>query len=64
MVAIAGDEPCGSVLNVLLVLVFVAIMIFGVRRALPRWLGTDRLAREEPSKGTLATIVVCWSPRR
>ena len=58
VVAIARATSLGgSVLNLLLVLMFVAIMIFGVRRALPRLLGSERLAQEEPSKGTLATIV-------
>lgn len=58
VVAIAKATSLGgSVLNLLLVLMFVAIMIFGVRRALPSWLGSERLAQEEPSKGTLATIV-------
>jgi Kef-type K+ transport system membrane component KefB len=46
----------GAVLNLLLVVIFVAIMTLGVRRALPRWLGEKQLA-EEPSKGTLAIIV-------
>lgn len=47
----------GSALNLLLVLAFVTLMVAGVRRLLPRWLGDERLAREEPSRGTLATIV-------
>jgi Kef-type K+ transport system membrane component KefB len=41
-----------------LVVVFVAIMMLGVRRGLPRLLGRDRMTREEPSRGTLA-IVLC-----
>jgi Kef-type K+ transport system membrane component KefB len=41
-----------------LVLVFIAIMMLGIRRALPRLLGRDRMIREKPSHGTLA-IVVC-----
>lgn len=58
VVAIAKATSLGaSALNLLLVLIFVAIMVFGVRRALPRWLGGERLALEEPSKGTLATVV-------
>jgi Kef-type K+ transport system membrane component KefB len=58
VVAIArATSLAGSVLNLLLVLLFIVIMSFGVRRGLPRWLGNKRLAREEPSKGTLATIM-------
>lgn len=47
----------GSALNLALVLAFIAIMVLGVRKGLPRWLGAARLEHEEPSKGTLATIV-------
>jgi Kef-type K+ transport system membrane component KefB len=58
VVAIAKATSLGgSVLNLLSVLVFVAIMIFGVRRVLPRWLGSQRLVEEEPSRGTLATVL-------
>lgn len=58
VVAIARASSLGgSALNLMLVLVFIAIMIWGVRKALPRWLGEKRLANEEPSKGTLATVV-------
>lgn len=47
----------GSALNLALVLAFIALMVWGVRKWLPRWLGEARLENEEPSKGTLATIV-------
>lgn len=47
----------GAVLTVVLALLFIAIMSFGVRRALPRWLGGARLAEEEPSGGTLAAVL-------
>ncbi len=58
VVAIARASSLdGSALNLLLVLVFIAVMIWGVKRALPCWIGPARLAQEEPSKGTLATIV-------
>ena len=58
VVAIAKATSLGgSVLNLLSVLVFVAIMVFGVRRGLPRWLGGQRLVEEEPSRGTLATVL-------
>jgi K+:H+ antiporter len=58
VVAVARATSLGSsVLSLLLVLVFVAVMVVGVRRGLPHWIGYERLAHEEPSKGTLATIV-------
>ena len=58
VVAIARATSLGgSALNLMLVAVFIAIMVLGVRRALPACLGEARLASEEPSKGTLATIV-------
>lgn len=47
----------GSALNLLLVAAFVLIMIRVVRPALPRWIGADRLAQENPSAGVLATII-------
>lgn len=47
----------GSALNLLLVLAFGGVMVVGVRRLLPRWLGDERMERDEPTKGTLATIV-------
>ena len=59
VVAVAGATSLGSFsLNVLLVLAFITVMMLGVRRALPRLLGRDRLTRDEPSHGTLA-VVVC-----
>ena len=47
----------GAALNLLLVVVFVAVMIFGVRRALPRWLGDRRMAEHQISASTLAVIM-------
>lgn len=47
----------GSALNLALVAAFIALMVWGVRKGLPRWLGEARLAGEEPSKGTLAAVV-------
>lgn len=59
VVAIAtATDLASSSLNALLVLVFITLMLLCVRRALPRFLGRDRMTREEPSRGTLA-IVVC-----
>lgn len=58
VVAIArATSFAGSALNLLLVVVFIACMIWGVKRFLPRWLGPARLTEDEPSSGTLATIV-------
>lgn len=54
---VRSTSLAGSALNLALVLAFIAIMVWGVRKALPRWLGEARLENEEPSKGTLATIV-------
>jgi len=45
------------VLTLVLALVFIVVMIWVVRPVVPRWLGADRLARAEPSSGTLATVV-------
>jgi len=47
----------GCALNLLLVLAFIALMIWVVRPALPRWLGVTRLTQDEPSRGTLATVI-------
>jgi Kef-type K+ transport system membrane component KefB len=59
VVAIAGATSlAAAALNTLLVLAFILIMMLGVRRAVPHWLGRERMAREEPSHGTLA-VVVC-----
>jgi len=58
VVAIARTTSVGaSALNLLLVLGFIALMLWGVRLVLPRWLGTAELEREEPSKGALATVI-------
>ena len=56
--AASASGTSGAILSLLLEIVFIAIMSFGVRRALPHWLGRERLMAEEPSGGTL-TIVVC-----
>lgn len=47
----------GAGLNLLLVALFIALMVLVVRKALLRWLGENRLKSEDPSKGTLATVV-------
>jgi Kef-type K+ transport system membrane component KefB len=59
VVAVASASSLTSFsLNVVLILVFIAIMMFGVRRILPHVLGQDRMNQDAPSPETLA-IVVC-----
>ena len=59
IVAIARSANlAGSALALLLVAAFIAVMIWGVKRVLPRWIGADRLAEDDPSRGTLA-VVIC-----
>ena len=58
VVAIArASSVSGSALNLVLVAAFIGLMIWVVKPMLTRLLGVKRLAREEPSKGTLATII-------
>ena len=58
VVAITRATSLGaSALNLVLVLGFIVLMVKGVKRLLPRVLGEERLAEENPAKGTLATIV-------
>jgi Kef-type K+ transport system membrane component KefB len=45
-----------SVLRLVLVVGFIAFMVWGVRKALPRWLGSAR-PEAEPSRGALAAVV-------
>lgn len=47
----------GSALNLLLVVAFIGLMIWVVKPLLTTMLGVKRIAKEEPSKGTLATII-------
>lgn len=58
VVAVARASSLGgAALNVALMLVFIVVMLLGVRKALRAWLGEVLLASEDPSEGTLATIV-------
>jgi Kef-type K+ transport system membrane component KefB len=52
-----ASSLAGIGMNLLLVLFFVALMIGGVKRLLPRLLGERRLAQDDPSPGTLAVIL-------
>lgn len=58
VVAIAqASNAAASALNLVFVLAFVALMIWGVRKWIPLWIGADRLEQKEPSKGVLATVI-------
>lgn len=58
VVAIArATSMGGSALNLLLVVAFIGLMIWVVKPLLTRMLGEKRIANEDPSKGTLATII-------
>lgn len=54
---VRSSSIVGCALNLLLVFAFIGIMIWVVKPALPRWLGLEEIQREEPSKGTLATVI-------
>jgi len=54
---VKSTSLAGAVLTLALALIFIAVMMFGVKRWLPRWLGQERLLREEVSGGTLAVVV-------
>ena len=58
VVAVGGATSLGGAgLTLLFVAVFVTVMVFVVRPALPRLIGERRLAREDPSTATLATVL-------
>jgi len=48
----------GGALTMVLAVTFIAVMLLGVRRLLPIWIGRQNLMNDEPSAGTLA-IVLC-----
>ncbi len=59
VVAVGGATNLGgAAVNLLFVVAFVVVMVWGVRKALPVCLGERNLTSEEPSKGTLA-VVLC-----
>ena len=59
VVAIAGSTSLGaSAINLGLVLLFIALMVWGVRVLLPKFIGARELEQADPSKRLLA-IVVC-----
>jgi Kef-type K+ transport system membrane component KefB len=47
----------GAVMTLVYVAVFVGVMLLVVRPAIPRLLGVARIAREDPSTATLATVL-------
>jgi Kef-type K+ transport system membrane component KefB len=47
----------GAGMTLLLVIAFVGVMLLAVRPAVPRFLGDARLARDDPSNATLATVL-------
>jgi Kef-type K+ transport system membrane component KefB len=58
VVAIArASSMSGALLTLVLSAAFIVAMIWAVRPLVPRWLGADRLSREQPTSGTLATVV-------
>lgn len=59
VVAIAGSTSLvGSALNLGLVVIFIIVMIWGVRLLLPRVIGMKELESPDPSRRTLAIIVL------
>ncbi len=57
VVAIArATSVDGAAFNLGLVLVFIALMLFVIKRKLPTWLGQSALERPDPSKTVLAVV--------
>jgi Kef-type K+ transport system membrane component KefB len=58
VVAIArASSVGGAVFSLALVLFFVALMLFVLKRKLPSWLGREALERPDPSKAVLAFVI-------
>ncbi len=58
VVAIVRAASLGATaLNLMLVVAFIAMMVWGLRPALARLLGTARLADDNPSKGVQAAVI-------
>lgn len=53
---VKASSLAGAGFNLLLVVIFVATMVLGVKRVLPRILGSANLTAENPSRNTLAVI--------
>jgi Kef-type K+ transport system membrane component KefB len=54
---VKATSVAGSMLNLLLVAIFIVVMVWGVRLGLPKWLGAENMEHGEPSKGTLAATL-------
>jgi Kef-type K+ transport system membrane component KefB len=54
---VKSTSMAGAALTLALALVFIAVMMFGIRRWLPLWLGRERLLSVDVSGGTLALVV-------
>jgi Kef-type K+ transport system membrane component KefB len=46
-----------SALNLMLVIIFIGVMIWAIRPALPHFIGRARLEKEAPSRGVLAGVI-------
>ena len=58
VVAVAhATSMAASAFSLVLVVLFIVFMIWGVRPALPRWMGRAALERDDPSKGVMATVI-------
>lgn len=58
VVAIANSTSlAASAFNLSLVVVFIGVMLGIVRPGLPRWIGRENLAAEQPSRGLLAAMM-------
>ena len=58
VVAVGGATTLGGAgMTLLFVAVYVTAMVFVVKPTFPRFIGEKRLAREEPSTATLATVL-------
>jgi Kef-type K+ transport system membrane component KefB len=55
---VKADGLASAVLSIVLVLLFVALMLFWVKPRVPRWLGLTALESGAPSKGVMAGVVV------
>ena len=54
---VKSTSMAGAALTLALAAVFISVMLLGVQRWLPRWLGRERLQSEEVSSGTLAVVI-------
>jgi Kef-type K+ transport system membrane component KefB len=55
---VKAGGPAPAVLSIVLVLLFVAVMLFWIKPRMPRWLGHAALESSAPGKGVMAAVVV------